>query len=428
VTAAWNLLVYAIAADDEELGRVEQAIKDMHAALPANTCNVAVQVHARSKTTRTWISGGIVRKERLAVQDSSDWATLKNFLNAANHNFSKKTSGSQKASGSQAASESQTASGSQKANMTALILWAHSTGLDDLAPGPPRKAAGLPGLDALFAGRAGSAHDPGVDVEELAGHAPEPAVAHHPRHYGCSWGPDPNTGGELTVPEVKQAISASTRHRVEILGLNACGMAFLEVVHELRNVADVQVASQVEARPWPYGAIVQTLVKSPEMTPAQLAIAIVDTVRTEIATGRTDAISALESGKAVDDLATALEAYARRVDELIDVQWPLVSKAVMKDAWRVDDPYMVDLVSLLQVLGRDDLKAKAASNTVARAFRAMCLAAATSTGHPHIHGLSIFCPKTTYRDIADVYQGLEFRNHSWRGFLLRFQRKLPRPR
>jgi hypothetical protein len=402
----WNLLVYAIARDDEEVDRAKQAIRDMRAALSANACNIGVQLHARSVTTRTWISGGRARTETLPPQDAGKPSTLRSFLDVANQNFSKKSSSA------------------PASNPTALVLWAHSTGLSDEAP-RAQKTAARPGLEQMFASPAG-AQDAGVDVHEIAAHAPERATPHHPRHYGCCWGPDPNTGGVLTVTELKKAITASTRHRVDLLGLNACGMAFLEAIYELRHIADVQVASQVEAKPWPYAAIVQALVSSPQMDAVDLAQAIVDAVRAEIAGGRPDAISALQCGQLVEDLAAALDKYARRVSELIDDAWPDVSKAVMRDAWRVDDVYMTDLASLLRVLGHHDVKAQAAANAVHRHLHAVRLATAANDGHGTLCGLSIFCPKTTYRDIADIYEGLEFRGRAWRDFVIKFQRKLPR--
>ncbi|HSS03034.1 MAG TPA: clostripain-related cysteine peptidase [Kofleriaceae bacterium] len=401
----WNLLIYAIARDEEEVDRAERAINDMRAALSANACNIGVQLHTRSGTTRTWISGGRTRTEPLPPQDAGKPSTLRSFLDVANHNFSKKSSSA------------------PVSNPTALVLWAHSTGLSDEAP-RAQKAAAPPGLDQMFASPAG-AQDTGVDVHEVAAHAPEHPTAHHPRHYGCCWGPDSRTGDVLTVTELKKAITASIRHRVDLLGLNACGMAFLEVVYELRHIADVQVASQVEAKPWPYGAIVEALVKAPQMDAVDLAHAIVDAVRAEIARGRPDAISAFQCGQPIEDLAAALDKYARRVSELIDDAWPEVSKAVMKDAWRVDDVYMTDLASLLHVLGRHDVKAQASANAVHRHLHAVRLAAAANDGHGKLCGLSIFCPKTTYRDIADLYEGLEFRNRAWRDFVIKFQRKLP---
>ncbi len=51
-------------------------------------------------------------------------------------------------------------------------------------------------------------------------------------------------GGELTMPELKNAIAQSTLQRVDIVCFHACLMAMVEVGYELRNVADYMTASQ----------------------------------------------------------------------------------------------------------------------------------------------------------------------------------------
>lgn len=128
----------------------------------------------------------------------------------------------------------------------------------------------------------------------------------------------------------------------------------------------------------------------------------------------------------MDELAAAFDAYAKRVVTLIDSDWESVSKAVMVEAQRIDDPYQVDLMSLVHELGKHDLKAKIAAASVASKYRALLLANAASAAHPGVHGLSIFCPKTTHVDLADAYRGTEFRTNSWAQFLKAFQVKLAR--
>ena len=405
----WNLFLYAIAGDDAELARATAAVHAMHGALTTKKCNIGVQLHARSRTTRYWLSAGHkLKPESLGVVDASDPDSLTRFLDAGNGQFP------------------------NRAN--ALVLWAHSTGLDHVH-NYARKAASRgagpesgPG-DHAGHGLGGMAvepiGEPRGDIVPLL--YPIAAPLALPERYGCGWGPDPNTKHFLTNIGMKKAILRSRRGRVEILGLNACWMASLEVEYELRRVSDVQIACQVDALPWPYGTIVAAIAEAPEQTTEQLATAIVDSVRTEIHTHhRTDALSALMSGPALDELATAFQAYARRVTELIDSDWKAVSKAVMEEAQRVDDPYLVDLMSLIHVLGHNDVKARTAANVVAHKFRSMCLANAASTGHPHVRGLSVFCPRDTKVDLAGAYKGTEFRSHSWGHFLLKFQHRLGR--
>jgi hypothetical protein len=76
------------------------------------------------------------------------------------------------------------------------------------------------------------------------------------------------------------------------------------------------------------------------------------------------------------------------------------------------------------VLGKHDDETRAAADAVAKQLDAMVLAnAADGQAHPGVHGLSIFCPKSTHVDLIDAYQGTDFRTHSWAKFLVKFQRR-----
>lgn len=396
-TAGWNILLYAIAGDTAEHERVAGAITHMRDALTTDRCNVAVQLHTRTKTTRHWISGDQkVHTEVLpAVVDVSEPSSLTMFMNAAHRKL--------------------------PAAPTALLLWAHSSGLDHVHD-YPKKAAHQHGTPVLGGAPAvgHAAGDAGI------GHGRRGLRSRgRPERYGCRWGPDPSTHQYLTNVGMKKAIAQSAQKHVEILGLNACWMASLEIEYELRSVSGVQIASQVSAEPWPYGAIVAALAANPALTSEQLARAIVHAVHAEIAAGkRHDTISALRSGPALDDLASAFDAYARRVRLLVDSDWEAVQKAVMHEAQRVDDPYSVDLMSLIHHLGKHDLKSKIAAASLVTKFDATLLAHAASDAHPGVQGLSVFCPKTTEVDLADAYQGTEFRSNGWGQFLRVFQAKL----
>src|ERR1041384_795443 len=115
MTAAWNILLYAVAGDPAEHKRVTDAIADMHDALTTDQCNVAVQLHPRSKTTRHWISRGLrVKTQSLPLfADASEPASRTSFLNAAHRTI--------------------------PARASALVLWAHSDGLDRVHDYAPKK-------------------------------------------------------------------------------------------------------------------------------------------------------------------------------------------------------------------------------------------------------------------------------------------------
>ena len=404
--AEWNLVVYAIAGDAAEHQAVLGAIDDMRAALATDRVHIAVQVMARPHTTRYWISSDhTVHTEVLPeAVDASHQAPLTALLHLAARRW--------------------------PAAATALVLWAHGSGLDHVhdypkKPGGPGGGGGglggAPGggdlgLGRGFRGPRGRVMSPRARLE-----------AWLPRHpgYGCRWGPDPNTGKFLTNVTMKKALAASEHGRVDLLGLNACWMATLEIEYELREVATVEVASQVYARPWPYRAIVESLSRRPAQTAEQLAQAIVASVSSEIAADqRRDAVSAFRAGAALGELAAAFDTYARRVIRLIDTDWEAVRDAVMTRAQRLDDPYQADLASLVKVLGARDPEAETAARAVVQQLDAMRIGNAVHHAHPGLGGLSIFCPKSTEVDLADAYAGTEFRTNGWADFLARFQTRL----
>jgi hypothetical protein len=384
---SWNLLLYAIARDGTEHRAALDGVDDMRAALASDQCQVGIQLMERARTTRYWITSKDVRREVLPqVADASEQAALTAFLDDATRTL--------------------------PVAPTALMLRAHATGLDHVHRYPRKRGGGLGGA---------------VSEHARAGHPLIAPPAMPPERYGCRWGPDPNTGEFLTNVIMKRAIAASRRGSVDLLGLNACWMAALEIEYELRNVAAVEVASQVYARPWPYRAIVESLSRNPAQSADELGRSIVAAVRADIAADqRSDAVSAFRAGRAMEDLAGAFDMFARQVAPLVDSDWPAVREAVMTRVQRVDDPHQVDLVSLTRVLGQLDPAAKAAGEAVRVQFQSMRLGNIAHASHPGVNGLSIFCPKSTRVDLRDAYRGTEFRANHWATFLVKFQRALAR--
>src|SRR4051794_13596667 len=259
--ATWNLVIYAIAGDAAEHQAVLGAIDDLRAALTTDQCHIAVQVMAKGRTTRYWISShDKARTEVLPdIVDASHQASLTGFLNLAGKRL--------------------------PAAATALVLWAHGSGLDHIHD--YRKKPGGPGGGGLGGGAPTVDPAAGLLAADQASRLRTPysralsprgrIAAWLPRHpgYGCRWGPDPNTGRFLTNVTMKKAIAASLAGQVDLLAINACWMATLEVEYELRHAAAAIVASQVYAKPWPYRAIVEAVSRQPVQTADQLAQAIV---------------------------------------------------------------------------------------------------------------------------------------------------------
>jgi hypothetical protein len=352
VTApTWTVLVYAIADDEDDEAAVRRAVDDMRAALWTDRCSVIVQLHGPAVTTRYTLAAAYQPPRCVeGARDRGHGASLQDLLDTSCRAF--------------------------PARSTALIVWAHGRGLDEVTTGFP--ARGDRGL----------------------GH-----VAIH------------------------RAIADSARGAVDLLGLNACWMGMLEVGYQLRDVATVAVASQVFALPWPYRRIVESLSRAPARSPRELATTIVSLVRDEIAAdGRCDAVSAFLAGAPIAALADAVDRFAACATASIRADWPAVHAAVTTGAQRTDDVYQRDLASIVRVLGRGDVATEAAACAVAAALDGTLLAsAANASFHPGLGGLSIFCPVDPTVDLATAYRGIDFGRNRWLGFLTEMQARLRAP-
>ncbi|GAB4117624.1 MAG: hypothetical protein Kow00103_14480 [Candidatus Caldatribacteriota bacterium] len=86
---------------------------------------------------------------------------------------------------------------------------------------------------------------------------------------------------KITMPELADAlsvISSQAGGKLDILGMDACLMAMTEVAYQIKDFAEIMVASQenTPADGWPYDTILAELIANPSMSKEELAIQIVD--------------------------------------------------------------------------------------------------------------------------------------------------------
>ena len=123
---------------------------------------------------------------------------------------------------------------------------------------------------------------------------------------GCCW--DDTDNDHLTLDEIQQALDGV---HLSLIGFDACLMAGIEAAYELRNYADVMVASE-ETEPgdgWPYDSILSALTQNPTMTPQELAKTIVEKYIDFYGTSGSQTLSAIDLTK-VGDVASALSQLA----------------------------------------------------------------------------------------------------------------------
>lgn len=92
---------------------------------------------------------------------------------------------------------------------------------------------------------------------------------------------DTSGGDKITMSELEHALSAISIQmgkNVDIVGMDACLMAMTEVAYQIKDYANILVASE-ENEPndgWPYDTILEELVGDPTMSSTQLADTIVN--------------------------------------------------------------------------------------------------------------------------------------------------------
>ena len=92
---------------------------------------------------------------------------------------------------------------------------------------------------------------------------------------------DTSGGDRITMPELEDALSAISAQmgkNIDIVGMDACLMAMTEVAYQIKDHANILVASE-ENEPgdgWPYDTILAQLAANPTMSSKQLAVDIVN--------------------------------------------------------------------------------------------------------------------------------------------------------
>lgn len=160
---------------------------------------------------------------------------------------------------------------------------------------------------------------------------------------------DESSDGILPVPQMRDAIRAAEEkvgQKLDVVGFDACCMATVETAYELRDVADVLVASeQYEIAPgWPLAEVARRLVEGNRhgvMSAKEVGRAIVDEASRSPVTIRT--MSAVDT--------RALEPVKQAVDRLaLDLMAPGISPyfahRAIEGATHFEDGLMGDLVDI----------------------------------------------------------------------------------
>ena len=162
--------------------------------------------------------------------------------------------------------------GAYPAERYALIIWNHGSGVyvpdEMLAMSGSRAHVGVGGAS---------------DTMPLEPHRPFPAMSEpvprlDPVGFGLAY--DDRSGDCLDTRELERVLATGHRllgRKIDLVGMDACLVAMLEIAWQLRDHARVLVGSE-EIEPgtgWPYAAILRDLIARPAMSPAELSATIV---------------------------------------------------------------------------------------------------------------------------------------------------------
>ena len=367
----WTVLVY-LAADNDLHAQALKDLAGMKSGLRSLRVSVLAELDARPKSvsSRRFIltPGGSLNAdatEHLGETNSGDPRTLSNFFR-----WGVRTA---------------------PAKRYMLVLWGHAQGWDDTDPYDHRR-----GASKLFSAAARS-HDASYPL-----------------------GRDDTSRDYLDNRELVSVLKGFRRiagSAPDILGLDVCLMAMVEVLYEIREFAPLVVASE-EIEPtqgWPYDRVISAICEKPGASSLTLARTIVREYVDSYAKDRRVTQSVLRSSSA-GKLAVSLDRLARAVlDEWSDNAERGRFIATSESVWRSrDTPDYADVVDLCQRLGRRSRSrniARAAKAAAARAREVIAASGYRSRAPERPRGLSVYLPRSEYQK---AYAKLGFaRDTSW---------------
>ena len=225
----------------------------------------------------------------------------------------------------------------------------------------------------------------------------------------------------LEMKKVVAGMAKLLKHKLDILGMDACLMSMAEVGYQISGSADYTVGSE-QTEPgegWPYNTILGALAKKPAMTPRDLSALIVNKYLASY--GNADGVtqSACDLSKA-GALATAVAGLAAALKvSLSDAasRQRILSVRTQVQSYEVPDNIdLVDFCSLLAKAGAEASTTTACQNVVKAVKSAYVMAQGyKGSDMKHSNGVAIYFP---IQAVSPLYAGLDFsKKTGWEAFL-----------
>ena len=206
---------------------------------------------------------------------------------------------------------------------------------------------------------------------------------------------DDTSGGDgMYMNEVKSALATikTERQQVDLVGFDACLMGMTEVAYEIKDLANVMVASEASepGDGWPYDTIIADLSASPTMNATDLGATIVNRYGESYGVASETTQSAIDLSimdtlaSYINDLAVAMDSNKSEI---------VVARA---NSQEYDYPENIDLYHFADLLyiESSDPDIQTTASDVMTAVESAVIAEFHGTWLPNSHGLAIYFPET----------------------------------
>jgi hypothetical protein len=195
----------------------------------------------------------------------------------------------------------------------------------------------------------------------------------------------------LTTAELRQGIAGQG---LRLLGIDACIQSLAEIAYEVRDEAEIMVASE-ELEPvsgWSYTQLLSQFRALAAPTAADFGRLAVDTYIASAAGDDSLTLAAIDLSR-MGELAAAASAMADKLAEFSNQNWnSLCGQQEWFGIYWGDDPHLADLYRLAQTARALDAANASVYDGVLDLLASLALHEGHLSGHPDAHGLAVYFP------------------------------------
>jgi hypothetical protein len=199
---------------------------------------------------------------------------------------------------------------------------------------------------------------------------------------------DDTSDDYLYMDEMEQALKDANIH-FDLIGFDECLMAMAEVAYEIKDFADVMVASEEEepGPGWPYDDFLQNLVSDPDLTASELANSIVNAFGAEYSSSTT--LSALDLTRFTDFINSMNDFIMSASND-----WDSIQTA-RADSKEFNSPGHIDLYQLVQGVkdSTSDATLISKADRLINSLNNIIIAETHDSDRSFAHGLAIYFPE-----------------------------------